>query len=195
MPSPGPPSSWIIAGCDPRVRIAPDVLPADARILGLNDHTSVLRCHEQLVVDPPSEFAEHRARAILASAPEVFWFRDQDPWPKEHPDCRPLHVVHATRWRGNLRDGAIPCYYTSMVAGVVLAVRRGARRIGVLGCNMVGHKTLAPYIGPINEFVGGFFAKKLRAAGVEMRNVSPPGLSTRLQIPPASLDWLAESST
>lgn len=186
--------SWVVAGCDPRIEEA--AVPDGVRVLGLNDHTAVPHCHEQLVVDPPSCFHPRRVPAILDSDPEVFWYWEKEPWPlKEHPDKRPIEIVHATRWRGKLREGPVPCYYTTMVTGIVLAFRAGAQRIGVLGCNLVGHEELNARVGEINEFVSGFLTKALRKEEVEMRNVSPPGVSARLQIPRAPIDWLAESST
>ena len=193
MPTTSPCDRWLVAGCNPRVT---EVEPPDGvRTIGLNDHTSVTRCDELVVCDAPNTFTAQRRQALVEAEVERFWHRDVDPWERERLDDkrRPIKIVHATQWRGDYYDGVVPCYFTSLPAGIVLAVRGGARRIGVLACDMVMHPALGPYVGYINDMLRNM-RRDLARLGIEIANVSPRGLSTRLQFERQDLPWLSSST-
>lgn len=185
----------IIAGCGPSVRDEPGLhVPVDPpeHVYGLNDAMTWMRVDTVQIIDRISRFNRERQAVIRA------WSEEDRPrrsrvgkggkWPRLSEDHDVFTIEMVGPWNDRLRRqehlNLMPTYKTSLVCALwgVWKFVPGTERVGIIGCDMVGHKVLQRFMPGISRACKTVI-NKLHEKGIEVVNLSP--LEQGLEIPKA----------
>lgn len=154
--------------------------------IGVNDIDRYFPPDHLYVCDEPTRFKGDRRGFVNNTKAKTVWTPVPQKWKLDlhHPDIRKVKTRKFDLEGFDLRREYLPHFRTSVFAAIGLAYKFGAKRIGVIGMDLLPPHKIHPYAGPIGEQLAKL-AIMFSREGVELVNLS--SIARIYTIPRASI--------
>jgi len=159
--------------------------------IGVNDIDKFFAPTHLIVLDPPRRFHKSRMEIICNSKASHIWITPEWPCLKDDPRIKRISTVRFDNKISFDLDRDIPNFRTSPIAGIGLAYRLGAKKIGLIGMDLLPDHHMHKFRKEINEQLGRL-AKLLLERGVILVNLS--SIANITSIPTAPLSFIQEKN-
>jgi hypothetical protein len=164
-------------------------------VVGMNDVDRYLAPDHLLLLHGPKDFSDERRGCIENTRAKHVWLYDNGQIPKSWDRLgqaarRTFPIQTVAEGIPNLDTDKLCTFVTTVIPCIHLAYRLGAKRIGVIGCDLRGTHNLAKQADRIDQAIG-----KMRIA-LAARKVELANLATKEESAIASLhrcdmeEWL-----
>jgi len=183
-------SDIIVAGLGKSIK---DFAPVSQKYItiGVNDIDQFFSPTHLVVLDPPRRFTDKRRETICTTGALTIWTTPEWPCFKTDQRRRKITTLRFDNKSSFNIDRDIPHFRTSPIAGIGLAYRLGAKRIGVIGMDLLPDHHMHKYANIINEQLKKL-AKMLLLKGTILVNLSP--IANLYSLPSAPLSFIKEKN-
>ena len=147
------PSDIIVAGLGNSVKEFAKVAHEYITV-GVNDIDKYFAPTHLVVLDPSRRFSDERRKIIQNTKASVVWTTPEWPCFKDDPRQKKLTTLRFDNKNTFNVDKDIPHYRTSPFAAIGLAYRLGAKRIGLIGVDLLPDHHMHKFEKVINEQLG-----------------------------------------
>ena len=172
----GPVDKIVVCGCGPSIE---QILPEYRRYftIGCNDCDRWFPPDHLVVGDKLMCFPEERAKIIRASKAGTVWLRNES---IGHPNEKMIKLEECRNGiTPEMLDGPLLSYVMTPFMAICLAYKLGAKKIGLLGVDLVRPSTLRYHTSTISAKLEELRAA-LEAKGTELVNLSTESAVTSL---------------
>jgi hypothetical protein len=157
--------------------------------IGVNDIDKFFSPTHLVVLDPYRRFSPERQKIICETKADHVWTTPEWPCFKNDSRRKKITTVRFDNKQSFNIDKTIPNFRTSPIAGIGLAYKLGAKRIGVVGMDLLADHHMHKYEKVINKQISKL-AKLLLQKGVILVNISE--IANLYTIPTTPLSYIQE---